>query len=281
MPIAVPETVYDSVLFKGCYGTLKLTEEQISHHTVDKVSVVPWKKVARRQVASASSKSAKPMFKLILKSGTEAVFTMEDRVSLEVLRDDLSERIKTWRRMHPEEESVAVNKTNFLGKRESAPYRMVNTDAQQRRSSYMGPSVEKPKESRRASTNFRPSYMGTHQQEQRRSSMADRSTQSEQVRRTSMTDRSSRSSRTSKSEPQQQQQRRNSSYLPQQHKPRHSRRSSYNTLGSTPQPIYVKTQNLKKPERKASPSPPPYCRTFSAETVKHTNNRRSSSHRYQ
>jgi hypothetical protein len=140
MTVPVPETVYDSVVYQYGYGTLKLNEEQLSFHTDEKVSVLPWKKVVRRQVTASASNVAKPMFKLILKSGNEAVFQMEDRISLEVLRDDLGERLKTWRKLHPElsteqdkEESVAVNKTrNSLSSlRQSTPYRMVSQNVLQ------------------------------------------------------------------------------------------------------------------------------------------------------
>ena len=131
--MGVHETIYDSVTYQDRVGALSLTENQLCHHTPEKVSVLPWKKVVRRQVATAASVST-PMFKLILKSGTEAIFKMEDRISLEVLRDDLGERLKTYRKLHPEEFYAdgdepaprAVNKTraSFSGRRSSTPYSM-------------------------------------------------------------------------------------------------------------------------------------------------------------
>lgn len=128
--MGVHETIYDAVTYQNRVGALSLTENQLCHHTPEKVSVLPWKKVVRRQVATAASVST-PMFKLILKSGTEAIFKMEDRISLEVLRDDLGERLKTYRKLHPEEcdeepAPRAVNKTraSFSGRRSSTPYSM-------------------------------------------------------------------------------------------------------------------------------------------------------------
>ena len=130
------ETVYDSVTFQDRVGALSLSDDQLCHHSHEKVSVVPWKKVVRRQVATAASVST-PMFKLILRSGTECIFKMEDRISLEVLRDDLGERLKTYRKLHPEEfvyddndkdapSPRAVNKTraSFSDRRASTPYSM-------------------------------------------------------------------------------------------------------------------------------------------------------------
>ena len=222
MPAIIPETEYDSVVFKGSVGTLKLSDEHLSFHTPEKVSVVPWKKVVRRQVASSASNTAKPMFKLILKSGTEAIFQMEDRVSLEVLRDDLGERLQSWRRLNPEkpEEHVAINKTNFTARRQSTPYRMVNTSQTQQGRDSKYP--EKPQQ---------PNQRPTH-----RRASAGPSTQ-----------------RTYQQQPQ---------------KPR---RASY--MGQPPKRHSVFG---KSSERRGSVSPPPFCRTYSGETIKQTNNRRSA-----
>jgi len=122
--IKVPETIYDSVLFQNRLGSLSLSDDQLCHHTPEKVAVLDWKKVVKRQVSTSASTVTRPMFKLILKSGNEAIFQMEDRVSLEVLRDDLGERIKNYRLNHPEEfqeENRAVNRTrhSFSGRHSS------------------------------------------------------------------------------------------------------------------------------------------------------------------
>jgi len=139
--MGVPETIYDAVLFQDRLGSLSLTEDQLCHHTAEKVSVLGWKKVVKRQVTTAASTVSKPMFKLILKSGTEAIFQMEDRVSLEVLRDDLGERLKSYRKEHPEEfevaEFAAVNKTraSFSDRRGSTPYSMSVSNNEHNRTS--------------------------------------------------------------------------------------------------------------------------------------------------
>ncbi|CAB9511288.1 Transcription factor [Seminavis robusta] len=152
------ETVYDCVVYQSSSGTLKLNEEHLSFHTDQKVSMLPWKKIVGRQV---SSSHMKPMFKLVLKSGSEAIFQMQDRVSLEVVRDDLGERMSSWQTLHvvppstgSHEETVpaafrtpraqehlkiptsirkgsgseeVVNMTgNTVSERLSTPYRMVN-----------------------------------------------------------------------------------------------------------------------------------------------------------
>jgi len=128
--ISPTDTVYDNVVYENQVGTLILSEDKLRFQTPNKVSILPWKKVVKRQVTSSSSTVAKPMFKLILRSGTQAIFQMEDRICLEVLRDDLGERLKLYRKNHPEEkmedESVAVNKTraSFSDRRTSTPYSM-------------------------------------------------------------------------------------------------------------------------------------------------------------
>ena len=171
--MGVPETVYDDLVFQNRVGTLSLSENELCHHTAEKVSVLGWKKVVRRQVTTAASTVSKPMFKLILKSGNEAIFQMEDRVSLEVLRDDLGERLKTYRTMYAEHfdepEPAAVNKTraSFSGRRSSTPYSMsvsqkeyVNDSSD---SSYHHPSLSSERADRRASTGaapFRSNYSG-------------------------------------------------------------------------------------------------------------------------
>ena len=85
-----PDTIYDSVVYRGDCGTVVLSQDQLRFHhtTANKISILPWNKVVRRQVTSSSC-SKKPRFKLVLQSGNEAIFQMPDRVSLEVLRDDL------------------------------------------------------------------------------------------------------------------------------------------------------------------------------------------------
>lgn len=215
MPIIAPKTVHDGVAFKGNAGLLKLCDDQMSFHTENTISVLPWKKVVQRQVASGES--SKPMIKLILKSGTEAVFTMDTRVSLEVLRDDLGERLQNWRRLNPEENHVAVNKTNFSfsqQRRQSTPYRMVNT---------------------------------THAQETRNYQRPTRPHRSSYVDPTQKT----------------------------YDQPAQPRRAS--CVGPTSQK--ARQSNFKGSERTKKTSPPPFCRTLSAETVKKTNNHRSA--RYQ
>ncbi|CAB9511739.1 Transcription factor [Seminavis robusta] len=108
---STPETVYEPVVFKRSSGTLKLSHNQLSFHTEEKVCVLPWSKVVQRQVTSTASKKAnmEPKFKLILNSGNEAIFQMEDRVSLEVVRDDLGERLECWRtrKQHPASPEVS------------------------------------------------------------------------------------------------------------------------------------------------------------------------------
>lgn len=126
-----PETIYSSVLYQNNVGTLKLTDEQLSFHTSQKVSVLPWSKVVKRQVlSSGGGDSVKHKTKLVLASGNEAIFQLSDRVSLEVLRDDLAERLQTYRKIFKPEEDIAVNKTVApASRRMSTPYRFVSANS--------------------------------------------------------------------------------------------------------------------------------------------------------
>jgi len=125
------ETVYKSVLYQDSVGTLKLNDEHLSFHTSQKVSVLPWTKVVKRQVlSSGGGDNLKHKTKLVLESGNEAVFQVQDRVSLEVLRDDMAERLQTWRKNFKPEEDMAVNKTAApSSRRMSTPYRYVSASA--------------------------------------------------------------------------------------------------------------------------------------------------------
>jgi len=126
-------TVYKNVGYVGKgTGTLKLYEEQLTFSMFDrtaanntKIFTLPWKKVARRQVTTSDSTPAAKI-KLILKSGNEAVFQTDDRVGLEVLRDDVAERLARYKARYPDSDEEAVNKVRGAAatKRESQPYRM-------------------------------------------------------------------------------------------------------------------------------------------------------------
>lgn len=134
-------TVYKQVTYVGKgMGTLKLYDKELQFQMFDvnaanntKIFTLPWGKVKRRQVtSSARDNTDKPKFKLVLKSGNEAVFQMEDRISLEVLRDDMGERLQTFKARNPDsDDDEAVNKTRSSAapRRQSTPYRMAKPAA--------------------------------------------------------------------------------------------------------------------------------------------------------
>ena len=139
----VAATVYKEVRYVGKgLGTLKLYDNQLTFSMYDsraenntKIFTLPWTKVARRQVTSSerSRNPDRPKIKLILGSGTEAIFQMDDRIALEVLRDDIGERLTKYQALYPDQcfyEDEAVNKTrnSVSGRRESMPYRMAKPD---------------------------------------------------------------------------------------------------------------------------------------------------------
>lgn len=139
----VAATVYKEVGYVGKgRGTLKLYDNQLTFSMYDsraenntKIFTLPWTKVARRKVTSAerSRTADKPKIKLILASGTEAVFQMDDRIALEVLRDDIGERLTKYQALYPDQcyyEDEAVNKTRNTtsGRRESTPYRLAKPE---------------------------------------------------------------------------------------------------------------------------------------------------------
>ena len=141
-----PPTVYKGVTYVGKgSGTLKLHDELLTFQMYDataannvKIFTLPWSKVKRRQVnsseprptstSSTSKGTTKPKIKLILHSGTEAIFQMEDRITLEVLRDDVAERLQRYKIQHPDsDDEQAVNQTRGAtqsDRRMSTPYRM-------------------------------------------------------------------------------------------------------------------------------------------------------------
>ena len=136
----VAATVYKDVVYVGKgKGTLKLFDNELTFSMFDRTAnnnthifTLPWTKVAKRQVSSSerTTPSEKPKIKLILRSGTEAVFQMDDRVALEVLRDDVAERLTKYQALYPHDDSnnvvvdEAVNKTHATERRKSTPYRM-------------------------------------------------------------------------------------------------------------------------------------------------------------
>jgi len=127
-------TTYANVIYvtKGS-GTLKLFDDQLTFTTrsSNKIYTLPWKKVQRRHVTNSqkSREGVKPKIKLVLFSGTEAIFQMDDRVALEVLRDDIAERLAKYKALHPPVEEEAVNSTKLsAGRRESTPYSMAKPD---------------------------------------------------------------------------------------------------------------------------------------------------------
>lgn len=134
----VAATVYKGVGYVGKgRGTLKLYDNQLTFSMHDaraenntKIFTLPWTKVMRRKVTSSerSSNAEKPRIKLILLSGTEAIFQMDDRIALEVLRDDIGERLTKYQALYPPVDE-AINKTrNTASRRESTPYRMAKPD---------------------------------------------------------------------------------------------------------------------------------------------------------
>lgn len=149
----VDSTVYKAVTYQGKgNGTLKLYDNQLTFQMFDieavnntKIFTLPWKKVKKRQVAS-SGQTDKPKFKLILKSGTQAIFQMDDRISLEVLRDDIAERLKRYKAQYPDsdEEAVNITKNRQSARRMSTPYRMAKPEPETH-----------PKQQRRVSTPYR------------------------------------------------------------------------------------------------------------------------------
>ena len=135
----VAATIYKGVGYVGKgRGTLKLYDNQLTFSMHDaraenntKIFTLPWTKVARRKVTSSerSSNAEKPRIKLILLSGTEAIFQMDDRIALEVLRDDIGERLTKYQALYPtEDEAINKTRTTTSGRRESTPYRMAKPD---------------------------------------------------------------------------------------------------------------------------------------------------------
>lgn len=128
----VTPTTYKPVTYEGKgNGTLKLYDNQLTFSMFDinstdntKIFTLPWKKVKKRQVTN-SDQVGKPKMKLILKSGSEQIFLMEDRISLEVLRDDVADRLSRYKAQYPDSDDEAVNQTRKVSPtRESTPYRM-------------------------------------------------------------------------------------------------------------------------------------------------------------
>ncbi|CAB9516590.1 expressed unknown protein [Seminavis robusta] len=150
----VAQTTYKPVTYvtKGG-GTLKLYDKELTFQMKDasaangiKIFTLPWSKIKKRQV-SDSGTTGKPKIKLILKSGTEAIFQMDDRISLEVLRDDIAERLARWKEKYPDSDDEAVNQTRGAGttqRRQSTPYRMAKPVVETTRASMSQPRASQP-----------------------------------------------------------------------------------------------------------------------------------------
>ena len=131
------KTVYKDVIYEGKgSGTLTLYDDRLMFApsaSGSRVFSLPWKKVSKRYVSSSDAGKAKT--RMVLKSGTEVTLQMEDRISLEILRDDLGDRIRNWKKNNPEEEEEeeeAINKTKNResGKRQSTPYSYAKPQSQ-------------------------------------------------------------------------------------------------------------------------------------------------------
>jgi hypothetical protein len=131
-------TVYKPVTYVGKGGgTLRLLENELNFQMYDptaannvKIYTLPWSKIQKRQVSTSDQSQAK--IKLILRSGTEAIFQMDDRIGLEVLRDDIGERLLWYKAQHPDsDDEQAVNQTRSAqsARRQSTPYRMAKPPA--------------------------------------------------------------------------------------------------------------------------------------------------------